>query len=527
MSKHLMRAVGLTVVLALLWGIFPVLGSNQVQAANNVSVSRRTLMAGTRHATEAVIIRGPASGPTVLVVGGIHGDQPAGVQAAQRVAQYRDLSRGTLIVVPAINKQAVQGGQRTAADGVDLNRTFPTRSGARPTDPRSRALWDLIRNEGVQYVLDLHEGKNYQSTSSSIGQMVIHNTNRGTKDLADAMVTALNRTVSGNRVWRTGGPPVIGGLTRAASQFLGLHAFHITTTTRDSMSLRVAQQLTAVDTMLNRLGMLAGGGSNGGSGGGSNGGSSGGSNGGSQPQQPAPNRPRVTTQTIAGGTKYATTLYIIDSGRPGPTVWISGGVHGSEVAGWMAADQIKNWNIGRGKLLVLPRANVPAVNNRTRSGPGDPDLNRQFPTSSGGSARTTLSRAIWSALREHRPDWVIDLHEAMSARNINPNSVGQTFIAYPRTAALNAGEAIFREMNRSISNRNYRFQVIRYPVQGSLARAATQFLGANGGIFETTRLVQVNTRVNWQLKFVELLLEHLQMSPSRSRTASAGQGTAA
>src|SRR5690606_10755512 len=274
-----------------------------------------------------------------------------------------------------------------------------------------------------------------------------------------------------------------------------------------------------------RLGMLPGSGSGGSSGGGSGSGSGSGSGGGSQ--QPAPNRPRVTTQTIAAGTKYATTLYIIDSGRPGPTVWISGGVHGSEVAGWMAADQIKNWSVGRGKLLVLPRANVPAVNNRTRSGPGDPDLNRQFPTSSGGSAKTTLSRAIWSALREHRPDWVIDLHEALSARNINPNSVGQTFIAYPRTAALNAGEAIFREMNRSISNRNYRFQVIRYPVQGSLARAATQFLGANGGIFETTRLVGVNTRINWQLQFVELLLDHLNMQPSRSRTASTGFGSAA
>ncbi|HLS89359.1 MAG TPA: succinylglutamate desuccinylase/aspartoacylase family protein [Sphingobacteriaceae bacterium] len=525
MSKHLMRAAGLAVVLALLLGIFPVLGSNQAQAASNVTVTRRTLLAGTAHATEAVIIRAPASGPTVLVVGGIHGDQPAGVQAAQRVAQYRDITRGTLIVVPAINKLAVQRGQRTAADGVDLNRTFPTRSGASPTDARSRALWNLIRSEGVEYVLDLHEGKNYQSISSSIGQMVIHYNNRGTKEMADAMVAALNRTVSGNRVWRTGGPPVVSGLTRAASQFLGLHAFHITTTTRDSMSLRVSQQLTAVDTVLGRLGMLPGSGSGGSSGGGSGSGSGSGSGGGSQ--QPAPNRPRVTTQTIAAGTKYATTLYIIDSGRPGPTVWISGGVHGSEVAGWMAADQIKNWSVGRGKLLVLPRANVPAVNNRTRSGPGDPDLNRQFPTSSGGSAKTTLSRAIWSALREHRPDWVIDLHEALSARNINPNSVGQTFIAYPRTAALNAGEAIFREMNRSISNRNYRFQVIRYPVQGSLARAATQFLGANGGIFETTRLVGVNTRINWQLQFVELLLDHLNMQPSRSRTASTGFGSAA
>lgn len=48
----------------------------------------------------------------------------------------------------------------------------------------------------------------------------------------------------------------------------------------------------------------------------------------------------VTRRTILPNTRYATTLYVIDSGRPGPTVWISGGVHGSELAGWKAAERI-------------------------------------------------------------------------------------------------------------------------------------------------------------------------------------------
>lgn len=557
MRKHKL-AVSLVLVLALVLGSLPWTGVSEAAAAPAVQRQQSTLLPGTNQATQVVTLRSSNRGPVVLVVGGIHGDQPAGVRAAETVAQYDHLQRGTLIVVPALNKEAVELGRRTARDGVDLNRTFPTRWGRQPTDARSRALWNLIRSEGVDYVLDLHEGKDYQATSSSIGQLIIHQNYRSSQRLASAMVAALNQSAQGQRVWRRGGPPVISGLTRSAADVLGLDAFHVTTTTRDSLKVRVEQQLTTVHTLLAQLNMIAdgqqpqqpdkGGGNGNGNGNGSvttppgngagngrgNGGSDGrgngtgggsGGSGGSRPQPPEQPTPppagaRVTTQTLAPGTKYATTLYIIDSGRPGPTVWISGGTHGSEVAGWKAADQIKNWSIARGKLLVVPRNNVPAVNNRTRSGPGDPDLNRQFPQSSTAAAKTVPARALWAALREHRPDWVIDLHEAMSARNINPSSVGQTLIAYPRTPIIDAGNAVFAQMNRSISNSDYRFQVIRYPVQGSLARAAGEFLGANAGIFETTRLVGESTRIQWQLQFVELLLDHLQMSPARSRTAA-------
>src|SRR5581483_3304849 len=73
---------------------------------------------------------------------------------------------------------------------------------------------------------------------------------------------------------------------------------------------------------------------------------------------------------VAKGTKAETPWYVIDSGKPGPTVFISGGVHGDEAAGAAAATGILKWQVTKGKLIVLPRANVVALAAHKRNTPG-------------------------------------------------------------------------------------------------------------------------------------------------------------
>src|SRR5690606_25418095 len=145
----------------------------------------------------------------------------------------------------------------------------------------------------------------------------------------------------------------------------------------------------------------------------------------------------VTVRTILSGTVHATKLYVIDSGVPGPTVWISGGVHGSELAGWMAAERITQRRRPRGRPRRGPPAPRAALRRRPRRprrpARGYSDLNRQVPTSASGSPSGTLAKGLWEELKRYRPDWVFDLHEAMSNRNLNPSSVGQTIIVYPNS----------------------------------------------------------------------------------------------
>ena len=79
---------------------------------------------------------------------------------------------------------------------------------------------------------------------------------------------------------------------------------------------------------------------------------------------------QVPCGVIAAGTEWETPFYVIDSGAAGPVVMITAGVHGNEIAGPRAATQILNWKVTRGKLIVVPRVNQPALKKNTRRVPG-------------------------------------------------------------------------------------------------------------------------------------------------------------
>jgi N-alpha-acetyl-L-2,4-diaminobutyrate deacetylase len=68
------------------------------------------------------------TGPTLLLTGGVHGDEYEGQIAVSRLAQtlrLEDLS-GRLILIPAVNLPAALNATRTSPiDGRDLNRCFP------------------------------------------------------------------------------------------------------------------------------------------------------------------------------------------------------------------------------------------------------------------------------------------------------------------------------------------------------------------------------------------------------------------
>jgi murein peptide amidase A len=91
----------------------------------------------------------------VLVVGCIHGNEPAGIAIANAVSRARVPAGTDVWVVPDLNPDGVAAGTRQNGRGVDLNRNFPYRwqpltgtfySGPRPLSEReSRIAYKLIR----------------------------------------------------------------------------------------------------------------------------------------------------------------------------------------------------------------------------------------------------------------------------------------------------------------------------------------------------------------------------------------------
>lgn len=100
------------------------------------------------------------TGPTVLLSGGVHGDEYEGPIAEAELVRTLDPAelRGRLIVVPSLNAPAAFAGNRLSpADGLNMNRTFPG-------DPFGSASQQIsYYAEHVLYpmadlVMDLHSG---------------------------------------------------------------------------------------------------------------------------------------------------------------------------------------------------------------------------------------------------------------------------------------------------------------------------------------------------------------------------------
>ncbi len=123
-------------------------------------VVSRTMVLGysVRHRPIIAIELGDPDSPRrALVVGAIHGSEPAGIAVAVMLARGSPPAQADLWIVPDLNPDGVAAGTRQDARGVDLNRNFPWRwrplgppgslfyAGPRPlSEPESRVAARLI-----------------------------------------------------------------------------------------------------------------------------------------------------------------------------------------------------------------------------------------------------------------------------------------------------------------------------------------------------------------------------------------------
>lgn len=217
---------------------------------------------------------------------------------------------------------------------------------------------------------------------------------------------------------------------------------------------------------------------------------------------------------IAEGTRWATNYYVVQAAEAGPTVMVISGVHGDEQAGPVAADDMRSWPLVRGRLILVPRANQPALARGTRRTLDTryPDLNRNFPVHDGDAPRGTMARALWSVLIATHPDWVVDMHEGFDFHRVNAKSVGSSVLYFPTDTNRHQASRLMRAVNRTVTLDVHRFVLLRPPVRGSFSRAASQLLGIPAMILETTKKDQpLATRVAQHHLMMAQLLGDLGM----------------
>lgn len=116
-------------------------------------------------------------------------------------------------------------------------------------------------------------------------------------------------------------------------------------------------------------------------------------------------------------------VYIKRGEGPGPTVFVTGAVHGDEINGTGTIRSIlreRPFELKTGTLVLAPVINLPGFERHTRYLPDRRDLNRSFPGSKGGSFASRMANAVFEQL-VRRCDYGIDLHTAAVRRTNFPN----------------------------------------------------------------------------------------------------------
>ena len=225
-------------------------------------IEQGVLASGTSFETRWYSHDSEREGPTVLIIGGMHGNEPAGHRAARQIATW-SVKAGKLVVLPAANPPALAQRKRRIPgledDAGDLNRHFPVVEGAvLPTGPAAPELWEFVLSVEPDIVIDLHEGYGFRAAGSkSVGSSVI--THRRKDDQSQSMLlSSVNADIDDpERTFVPLKTIVARSLARAAAESLNVesHIFE-TTTTKQPLSLRCRQHRTLVSSRLFQLGML-------------------------------------------------------------------------------------------------------------------------------------------------------------------------------------------------------------------------------------------------------------------------------
>jgi protein MpaA len=135
---------------------------DEVEAAGDVAIGRSV-------EGRAIASFGWGVGACTVVVGAVHGDEPASALAAWRICRAEPPAAGRVVVVPILNPDGFLRHEKNNARGVDLNRNFPGRSfgterrpgydpGPSPaSEPETQALLAILAREHPVRVLAIHQ----------------------------------------------------------------------------------------------------------------------------------------------------------------------------------------------------------------------------------------------------------------------------------------------------------------------------------------------------------------------------------
>ncbi|BFU78412.1 lipoprotein [Arcobacter sp. 15-2] len=96
---------------------------------------------------------------TLLIVGGIQGDEPGGFMAASLIVTHYKITKGSVWVVPNLNFYSII--KRSRGPYGDMNRKFANLSKDDPEYETIQRIKNYINHDNVKLIVNLHDGSGY------------------------------------------------------------------------------------------------------------------------------------------------------------------------------------------------------------------------------------------------------------------------------------------------------------------------------------------------------------------------------
>jgi hypothetical protein len=210
--------------------------------------------------------------------------------------------------------------------------------------------------------------------------------------------------------------------------------------------------------------------------------------------------------------------HVLDAPEGGPTALVQAGIHGDEIAGVHALEELLEEGLrpARGRLIVVPVMNPAAYRARQRAAPGGLDLNRSFPGDPDAPAvESRLAARFMALIRDERPALVATLHE--SHKRYDPEvqpSFGQSIVYGVRPCPA-AFTRVVERLNAELPHEDERWATHHFPVATSSTEVIVDDIGCLGTCVETWMGFDVDRRVQMQKRVVELLLDEVGVGFTR------------
>ncbi len=124
-------------------------------AAKNTTIAKRTK----NTPFDLYTLEGEEKGATLLVIGGIHGDEPGGFFAPALLTNHYKIKKGNLLVVPNLNPDSIIAFRRGIY--TDMNRKFAVIAPNDPDFDNVERIKRIIKDPKVDFVINLHDGHGF------------------------------------------------------------------------------------------------------------------------------------------------------------------------------------------------------------------------------------------------------------------------------------------------------------------------------------------------------------------------------